>query len=169
MTSYDWAQLMRGTRYHEAGHAVAAYYHGYTVTCVAATDKGWMAYYRPLRLGGWSELWREACVTMAGPLSDQRASWGEIRPQPWAEFLTEAEAALEEIDYNDEMRSDDADLLQLIRQMGDDPQESYWIVVEDAQQLVSDHWTEIEAVALALEQNNILDGQEFVQLITKGG
>ncbi len=174
MTPYDWAKLMRGTRYHEAGHAVAAYLHGYEITRVTVTDEEYMTNYRRLALGGWAESWREACVTMAGQLADQCASWGEMRPRPWAEFLAEAETGLEELVYDEEMRTDDTDLLLLLREMsadpvGDDLEESYRIVVEETRQLVSEHWTEIEAVACALEEKKILDGPEVVRLIEKEG
>jgi len=173
MTSYSWTEIMRGTRYHEAGHAVAAYYHGYAITRVIATDEQWITYYRRPAFGGWADSWREACIIMAGQLADQRASWGKMRPEPWADFLENAEAALEALDYGEEwMRCDHTDLLQLLRQMGEvqlgtEPAASYRIVVEDSQQLVSDHWTEIEAVARALEQKSTLDGPEVVLIIER--
>jgi hypothetical protein len=173
MALTDWEEVMRGTRYHEAGHAIAAYYHGYSITRVITTDDEWITYYRRTPGDGWADSWREACVIMAGQLADQRACWGEMRPEPWAKFLAEAETELELVgDGEDWLRGDYSDLLQLLRQMGNDPmgdgpEDSYRIVVEDSQQLVSGHWTEIEAVARALEQKSTLDGPEVVLIIER--
>jgi hypothetical protein len=97
----DWAKKMKGARYHEAAHAVAAYHNGYKITGIIATDDEWITNYRGPVFGGWAESWREACVTMAGQLADQRASWGEMRPQPWAEFLAEAEEEREQQEWGD--------------------------------------------------------------------
>jgi hypothetical protein len=125
------------------------------------------------RYEGWADSWREACVTMAGLLADQRAMWGEMRPAPWAEFLADAEAELEVVEDGEEwLRGDHTDLLQLLRQMsadwtGREPEESYRIVVEDSRQLVTDHWVEIEAVACALEQKGALDGPEVMLIIER--
>ena len=95
MTPFSLEEIMRGTRYHEAGHAVAAYHHGCLITCVTVTDEERKTYFRRPIFDGWADSWREACVTMAGLLADQCAMWGEMRPAPWAEFLAEAEAELE--------------------------------------------------------------------------
>jgi hypothetical protein len=166
---------MRGTRYHEAGHAVAAYHHGYPITGVTVTDAEWITNYRTpypsSELGGWAELWREACITLAGLLADQRAMWGEIRPETWVEFLAKAEAQLELVEEGEDwLRGDHSDLLQILRRMSADRvdrelEESYRIVVEDSRRLVTDHWTQIEAVAYALEQKGNLEGLELTSII----
>jgi hypothetical protein len=170
---------MRGTRYHEAGHDVAAYHHGYLITGVTVTDTECVATYRSPypspEFGGWGELWREACITMAGLLADQRAMWGEMRPEPCANFLADAKEAVEseaELHVDDLPPDDHSTLLRLLRQMGDgsmgdDPAKYYRLVVESSGQLVSDHWTEIDAVARALEQNAMLDGPEVVRIIER--
>jgi hypothetical protein len=84
VTPFSLEEIMRGTRYHEAGHAIAAYHHGYPITGVRVTDAECITNYRSRypspEFGGWAELWREACITMAGLLADQRAMWGEMRP-----------------------------------------------------------------------------------------
>ena len=171
MALSDWAEVMRGTRYHEAGHAVAACYHGYSITRVTATDDEWMTNYRRPPFDGWADSWRVACVTMAGQLADQRASWGDMRSEPWAEFLANAEAELELVDEGEDwLRGDHCELLQLLRQMSGDPmgdkiEKSYQIVVEDSGRLVTDHWAEIEAVARGLEQKGTLDGPEVMLII----
>jgi hypothetical protein len=112
---------------------------------------------------------------MAGMLADQRAMFGEVRPEPWADvlaFLGDEEALEAEV-YDDDLPPDDhSTLLRLLQQMGDDPvgddlEESYRIVVEDSRQLVTDHWSEIDAVARALEQNAIIDGPEVVRIIER--
>ena len=93
------------------------------------------------------------------------------RCAPWAEFLAEAEAELEVVEEGEDwLRGDHSDLLRLLRQMsadwtGREPEESYQIVVEDSQQLVMDHWTEIEALAHALEQKSTLEGPEVIRII----
>jgi hypothetical protein len=181
MTSDYWAEEMRGTRYHEAGHAVAAYYNGYTITRVSATDEDWRTSYRPLASGGgWADLWREGCVIMAGSLAERYAAWGEMRPEPWAEFLVEAEQQQElVIDGEDWMHGEYSDLLQLLQQMSTDrmgpqpewayrkPEWAYRIVEGDSRRLVTDHWVEIEAVAGALERKGALDGPEVMLIIER--
>jgi ATP-dependent Zn protease len=81
---FSLEELMRITRYHEAGHAVAAYHHGYPINGVSVTDAECIINYRTPNPSsvfyGWADLWREACITMAGLLADQRAMWGEMRP-----------------------------------------------------------------------------------------
>ena len=81
---FSLEELMRITRYHEAGHAVAAYHHGYPINGVSVTDAECTINYRTPNPSsmfyGWADLWREACITMAGLLADQRAMWGEMRP-----------------------------------------------------------------------------------------
>lgn len=167
----DRASIMRGARYHEAGHAVAAFHNGFTVTSVIVTDNIWIANHRRRVFGGWSESWREACVTLAGQFADQRASWGEIRPESWEAFSCEAESALEMAQDDEEFaRCDHVQLLQQLEEMaadlhGDPLEDSYHEVVEDTLRLVSDHWHEIEALARALEQNGTLDGAEVVRTI----
>lgn len=175
MTSDCWAEEMRGTRYHEAGHAVAAYYHGYTITRVSATDEDWRTSYRRLASGGgWADLWREGCVIMAGLLAEHYAAWGEMGPEPWwAEFLVEAEQQQELVgDDEDWMIGEYSELLQLLQQMNSDrmdpePEGAYRIVEEDTRRLVTDHWVEIEAVAGALEQKGALDGPEVMLIIER--
>jgi hypothetical protein len=172
MTPFSLEEIMRGTRYHQAGHAVAAYHHGYRITGVTVGDEECRTYFgRPI-FDGWADKWREACVTMAGPLADQRALWGEMRPEPWTEFLAEAEEELEVVEDGEEwLRGDHSDLLQLLRRMGEDPtmdtgpEESYRIVLEDSRALVNEFWAEIEAVARALEEKDTLGGPEVVRII----
>jgi hypothetical protein len=175
VTPFTLEEIMRGTRYHEAGHAVAVYYHGYLITGVSVSDGTFITNYRAKALDGWTDQWRVACITMAGMLADQRAMWGEMSPEPWATFLADAEEAVEaeaEFYGDDVPRDDRSVLLHLFGQMaddpvGDDPAESYRIVVEDSRQLVTDHWTEIEAVARALEQKGTLDGPEVTRIIER--
>lgn len=167
----DRASCMRGARYHEGGHAVAAFHHGFTITSVIVTDNTWITNHRRLVMGGWSESWRDACVTLAGQFADQRASWGEVRPESWEEFRHEAVSALEEAQYDEEFaRCDHVQLLQHLEEMAADPygdplEDSYRMVVEDTLRLISDHWHEIEALARALETHGILDGAEVIRTI----
>jgi hypothetical protein len=175
MPRFSLEEIMRITRYHEAGHAVAAYHYGYPITGVSVTDAECITNYRTMypspELGGWAELWREACITMAGLLADQRAMGEEIRAEPWVEFLAKAEAELEVVEDGEEwLRGDHTNLLQLLRQMstdrmGPEPEGAYRIVEEDSRQLVTDHWAEIEAVARALEQKSTLEGLEVILII----
>lgn len=167
VTSDGWAEDItkdiRGTRYHEAGHAVTD--QGGRTEYLHPEPDGWA--------NGWADAWREACITMAGPLAGQRAVWGEMRPESWDEFLWEAEERLQLIESGfDWLRgTDHCELLPLLYQMGDDPEmgaepeESYRIVVEHSGQLVTRLWAEIEAVARALEEYNTLDGTEVVRII----
>ncbi len=162
------------TRYHEAGHAVVAYHFGYTITRVIATDKEWMTNYKCPVFGDGAEACRQACVIMAGQFAEERANWGEMRPEPWAKFLDDAEMALENFVSDEDLRCDRSDLFQLLQEMCADPvdddlEEAYRMVVEETRQLVIEHWPEIEAVARALEQKKILDGPEVVRLIEKEG
>jgi hypothetical protein len=86
---------------------VVAYHHGYPITRVSVTDAECITNYRTKHpnsvFRGWADLWREACVTMAGPLADQGAMFGEVRPEPWAEFLADAEEALIAEVYGDDL------------------------------------------------------------------
>jgi hypothetical protein len=78
MTVFSLEEIMRNTRYHEAGHAVAAYLHGYLITGVTVSYEECKTYFcRPI-FEGWADSWREACVIMAGVLADQRAMFGEM-------------------------------------------------------------------------------------------
>ena len=177
MTVFSLEELMRIIRYHEAGHAIAAYHHGCLITRVSVTDAEYITDYRSPAFGGWVELWGEACITMAGILAEQLAMYGEVSPEePWADilaFLGDEEEALEaEVYYHDLLDDDHSTLVRLLQQMGndpmgDDPAEYYRIVVMDSRQLVTDHWTEIDAVARALEQKHTLDGQEVVRIIER--
>jgi hypothetical protein len=167
----DWTWTMKGARYHEAAHAVAAYYHGWSVIRVIATQEEWRTDYQRPAFGGWSESWRSACVTLAGWFADQRASWGDIRPEPWAEFLC---SAMEERQLRDEgeewLYGDHGQLLDELEEMAAYPhagtlEECYREVVEDTRELVSGHWRKIEAVADALERSGVLGGPEVVRVI----
>jgi hypothetical protein len=166
--------MMRGARYHEAGHAVAAHYHGMKITSVIATDEEWVTNYRRPCHGGWAEAWREAVISLAGQFADQRASWGEIRPESFEAFLADAQGERNEWDVElDEgsLPGDHLSLLEALEKMSREPlgeglEKSYYDVVKDARELVCNHWAEIEAVALALEENDgYLDGEEVVRLI----
>lgn len=168
----DWERSMRGARYHEAGHAVAAYRSGWEVTGITTTDDEWGLNFRRPAFGGPSLAWMLARLTLAGQLADQRASWGEMRPEPWAEFLDSAEFVRDEVDSGDEAARDDhLDLLEELEQITADPYERrgleacYLAAVEEAAGFVSEHWAEIEAVALALEQTGTLDGPTVVRAI----
>jgi hypothetical protein len=161
---------MRGARYHEAGHAVAAYHHGYTVTAVIATDKEWGTNWSRPAFGGPADAWRDACVTLAGQFADHVAAWGEMRPEPWEEFLRDAETVREmvEEDGDEDARDDHLKILEHLEEMasyppGDSLEACYLWVVEDTRNLVSEHYVEIEAVAQALELSGILDGPAFAR------
>ena len=91
-----------------------------------------------------------------------------MRPEPWEEFLREAETARELVEYGDEdARDDHLEILEHLEEMAyywDDSLEvCYLEIVEDARKLVSEHWAEIEAVAHALEETGVLDGPTFAQ------
>ena len=173
----DWKRSMRGARYHEAGHAVAAYHHGYTITAVVATDEEWGTNWRRPDLGGPVDAWRDACVTLAGQFADHVAAWGEMRPEPWEEFVGDAETVREMVEYGDEdARDDHLAILEHLEEMasysGDSLEACYLEVVEDTRKLVSEHWAEIEAVARALERTGILDGPAFTRTmepLVRGG
>jgi hypothetical protein len=163
---------MRGARYHEAGHAVAAYRHGYTITGVQATDEVWRTDYSRPPFGGYADAWREACITLAGQFADHVAAWGEMRPEPWVEFMEHAQNVREMVeDYGEEdARDDHLYILEYLEEMASYPsggslEACYRDVVEDTRQLLWDHWSEIEAVVCALEQTGTLDGAEVVQAI----
>jgi hypothetical protein len=168
----DWEKAMRGARYHEAGHAVAAYHHGYTIKSVTATADDWSTNWgRPL-FGGPAAAWRDACVTLAGQLAEDVAAWGEIRPEPWEEFLGEAEMARELVEDGDEdARDDHLWLLEILEEMvayhswGDTLEACYRQVVEDTRRLLSEYWSEVEAVARALEPTGTLDGAGFKRAV----
>jgi hypothetical protein len=92
--------MMRDAKYNEAGHAVAAYHHGMQITGVSVTEEECVTNFpRPL-YGGWSDAWRQAVIILAGQFADQRALWGEIRPDSFEEFLANAqeERGLVELD-----------------------------------------------------------------------
>jgi len=175
VTPFSLEEYMRGIRYHEAGHAVAAHYHWCELTRVTATYEEARIEYLCSEPGGYFDSWRRACITMAGPLAGQRASWGEMSREPWDIFLWEAEEDQESVEIGfDELRgSDHIDLLQLLYKMGEDPdfgagpEESYWIVVRDSRRLVTSQWAAIEAVARALEEHDTLDGPEAVRIINQ--
>ena len=166
---------MRGARYHEAGHAVAAHHHGYTINSITATDEEWYTYWSRDHYGGPTDAWREACVTLAGQFADDVAYWEEMRPEPWEEFLGEAEAVRELVEYGDEdMRDDHLYLLEHLEEMvpysswGDSLEACYRQVVEDARQLLTEYWSEVEAVARALEPTGTLDGAGFLRAVQEG-
>jgi len=170
----DWEWTMRGARYHEAGHAVAAHHHGYTIKSVMATDEEWGTNWSRPTFGGPTEVWRDACVTLAGQLADHVAAWGEMRPEPWGEFLAEAETMRELVeDYGDEdAREDHVALLEYLEEMASYPpgeglEACYREVVEDTRRLLLEHWTEVEAVARALEPTGALDGPAFVRVVER--
>ena len=62
---------------------------------------------------GPSPLWRTCgCLEgrlryHAGQLADHVAAWGEMRPEPWEEFVADAEAARELVEQGDEDARDD--------------------------------------------------------------
>jgi hypothetical protein len=165
----DWERTMRGARYHEAGHAVAAHHHGYTVRAVMATDEEWGTNWSRPAFGGPADDWRDACVTLAGQFADHVAAWGEVRPEPWEEFLSDAETVREMVEeYGDEdARDDHLEILEHLEEMasysGDSLETCYLEVVQDTRTLISEHWAEIEAVAHALDQTGILDGPTFTR------
>jgi hypothetical protein len=167
----DWERSMRGARYHEAGHAVAAHHHGYTIESVTATAEEWGTNWRRPTFGGAAEAWREACVTLAGQLADHVAAWEEMRPEPWEEFLENAQAALILVDEGEEdARDDHFDLLRHLEEMasfppGDSLEVCYGEVVEDTRRLLLEHWPEVESVARALEETGSLDGAAFLQAL----
>jgi hypothetical protein len=168
----DWDEAMRGARYHEAGHAVAAYHHGYTIKGVTVTEEEWRADYRRSAFGGPSEHRRDACVTLTGQFADMLAGWGEIRPEPWGEFLEGAEVSREEVEAGyDGLPDDHLSVLKSLEALSADPYEKgsledlYNEVVADARELVSEHWSEVEAVVRALERNGRLDGADVVKII----
>jgi hypothetical protein len=104
----DWKQTMRGARYHEAGHAVAAYQHMYTIKGVTATEEEWRADYRVPAYA--KMLGDDADVTLAGSFADMLAMWGEIRPVPWEECLEVAQMQRE----GELERGDQLDLLETL-------------------------------------------------------
>lgn len=166
----SWEKIMRGARYHEAGHAVVAYFNGYEITGITVTDEEWITNFRRPFTSGSADAWRKACTTLAGWFADTRIGWGAVRPQTWREFLKDALYGRREAEYGDEgLLGDQTDLLEELEEMacydGITPRECYQQVVEDTRRLVSEHWAEIEALARALEQNGHLDGPEAVRII----
>src|SRR5919107_6348410 len=123
MISDSWVKDIRGARYHEAGHAVAAHYHWCELTRVIATYEKARIEYLCSEPGGYFDSWRRACITMAGPLAGQRALCGEMSTEPWDIFLWNAEDDLElvEIGFDPLDGSDDSKLLQWLYKMGEDP------------------------------------------------
>jgi hypothetical protein len=171
----DWEKSMRGARYHEAGHAVAAYHNGYTIKSVTATADEWCINWSRSDFGGPAEAWRDACVTLAGQLADDVAAWGEMRPEPWEEFLGEAEVVRELVEAGEEdARDDHLWLLEILEEMvayhswGDTLEACYRVVVEDTRRLLSEYWSEVEAVARALEPTGTLDGAGFKRAVQEG-
>jgi hypothetical protein len=172
----DWERSMRGARYHETGHAVAAYYNGYTLRSVTATDEGWGTNWSRPAFGGPADAWRDACVTLAGQLADHVAAWGEMRPESWDEFLQDAETARGMVEQGEEdARDDHLGVLENLEKMAEDPYETrgletlYREVVGDTRRLLAEHWPEVEAVARALEGTGTLDGPAVVRVITEAG
>jgi hypothetical protein len=109
---------------------------------------------------------------MAGQLADQRASWGEMRPESWEEFRAEAEAARELWEYDEGERDDHLHLLEYLEEMAADPLEGdiekcYRGVVEDSRRLVTEHWAEVEALASALESSGTLSGEAATEIIER--
>jgi hypothetical protein len=166
-----WARAMSGARYHEAGHAVAAYHQGWQVVGVTATDETWYTHYRCPMFGG-SEHWRAACVTLAGWYADMLHGWGEIRIDSWWQFLHEALTERQLADEGDEdALGDSSQLLDHVEAMAQEwPYESrencYREVVEDTRELVLEYWHEVEAVAKALEERDgYLDGETLHEML----
>jgi len=96
------------------------------------------------------------------------AACGEVRPEPWEEFLRDAETVRELVEYGDEdARDDHLEILEHLEEMGyfsgDSLEACYLEVVADARKLISEHWAEIDAVAHALEQTGVLDGPAFAR------
>jgi hypothetical protein len=169
----EWEKSMRGARYHEAGHAVAVYHHGWTIKEVTVTDEvWWTGFQRPLA-NGYADAWRQACVTMAGQLADERASWGEMRPESWENFRENAEVVRMEVECGDELARDDhLELLEHLEEMASYPgmgslEDCYREVVEDSRRLVTEHWAEVEALASALERLGTLSGEAAVEIIER--
>jgi hypothetical protein len=171
----DWERTMRGARYHEAGHAVAAYHNGYRIMGVTATNEEWGTNWRRAAFGGPADAWRAACVTLAGQLADHVAAWGEMRPEPWEEFLQGAETVREMVEAGEEdMRDDHLDLLEHLEEMasylpGEGLEAYYQEVVGNTRRLLAKHWPEVEAVVRALEETDTLDGPAVVRAITEAG
>ena len=166
---------MKEARYHEAGHAVAAYHNGYTIKSVTATADEWSTNWGRPPYGGPADAWREACVTLAGQLADDVAAWGEMRPEPWEEYLGEAEEQREFVEEgHEDVRGDHLWLLEHLGEMvayhswGDSLEACYRQVVEDTCQLLVEHWSEVEAVARALEPTGTLDGAGFMRAVQEG-
>jgi hypothetical protein len=171
----EWEKSMKGARYHEAGHAVAAYHNGYTIRSVTATADEWCTNWSRPAFGGPADAWRSACVALAGQLADHVAAWGEMRPEPWEEFLGDAEVARELVEEGDEdARDDHLALLEILEEMasysswGDTLEACYREVVEDTRRLLSEYWSEVEAVARALEPTGTLDGMAFERAVQEG-
>ena len=166
---------MKGARYHEAGHAVAAHHNGYTIKSVTATADEWCTYWGRPPFGGPADAWRNACVTLAGQLADHVAAWGEMRPEPWEEFLGYAEEVRGLVEEGDEDERDDhLELLEALEEMvaysswGDSLEACYCQVVEDTRRLLTEYWSEVESVARALEPTGTLDGAAFVRAVQEG-
>jgi hypothetical protein len=94
-----------------------------------------------------------------------------MRPEPWEEFLRDAEIAREmvEVEGDEDARDDHLAILEHLEEMAsywsDSLEACYLEVVEDTRKLISEHWAEIEAVAQALEQTGILDRPAFERTI----
>jgi hypothetical protein len=171
----EWKKSMKGARYHEAGHAVAAYHHGYTIKSVTATADEWCTNWSRPAFGGRADAWRNACVTLAGQLADHVAAWREMRPEPWEVFLADAEVVRELVEEGEEdARDDHLALLEILEEMvayyswGDNLEACYRTVVEDTRGLLSEYWSEVEAVARALEPTGTLDGAAFERVVQEG-
>lgn len=171
----DWEKSMKEARYHEAGHAVAAHHNGYTIKSVTATADEWCTNWSRPAFGGPADAWRDACVTLSGQLADHVAAWGEMRPEPWEEFMGVAEEVRELEEEGDEYARDDhLELLEVLEEMvaysswGDTLEACYYEVVQDTRRLLSEYWSEVEAVARALELTGTLDGAAFMRAIQEG-
>jgi len=69
---------------------------------VVATGEEWKTNWRFYDFGGYAEVWRAACVTLAGQFADHVAAWGEMRPGDHLDLL----GYLEEMAYRDYLGND---------------------------------------------------------------
>jgi hypothetical protein len=172
-----WEIDRMASRYREAGHAVIAYReHWYTIKSVTATDEVQLALYGSPFPSTFADFWREASIILSGKFAEHIAVWGEVLPQPWEEFLSDVEPIREDEGLYDDMANiDDMQLLEAVEgmyatQLGkDDLEDLYDNLVEETRVMVSEDWSEIEAVACALESTGYLDGPEVVKIIKGTG
>jgi hypothetical protein len=140
---------------------------------VTATDEVQLALYRCPLPRTHADFWREACIILSGKFAEHMALWGEVRPQPWEEFLSDAELIREDPGaYEDLGNCDDVQLLEALEGMYAtqylgkyDLEGLYDQTVEEVRVMVSEDWSEIEAVASALESTGHLDGPEVEEII----